>query len=162
MTRTASLIVLFLSAAAAASAHHGGGTFDSSRAVTYTGVLTRIDLVNPHAWVYFNVTDANGKVGAFRCEMRAASVLRRSGWTKEMFKAGQKVTIEGSPDKFDREFLLSQHHRSRGRQPHGPLRAVQQGARGARDHRRGGGGARSRDGRPASRTSPATGRPSSW
>jgi hypothetical protein len=101
MIRTASLLALFLSAAAAASAHHGGGTFDSSRAVTYTGVLTRIDLVNPHSWIYFNVTDANGKVGAYRCEMRAAGVLRRSGWTKEMFKAGQKVTIEGSPDKFD-------------------------------------------------------------
>ena len=37
----------------------------------------------------------------YRCEMRAATVLRRSGWTKEMFRAGQRITIQGSPDRID-------------------------------------------------------------
>lgn len=84
-----------------ARAHHGGGTFDSSREITLNGVLTRLDLVNPHSWIYFDVTDPNGKVSAFRCEMRSATTLRRSGWTKEKFKPGQKITVQGSPDRFD-------------------------------------------------------------
>ena len=33
--------------------------------------------------------------------MRAATVLRRSGWTAEMFKAGEPIKIEGAPDRFD-------------------------------------------------------------
>ena len=45
-----------------AFAHHGAGTFDLSKSVTYTGKLTRIEFVNPHSWLYFEVTDANGKV----------------------------------------------------------------------------------------------------
>ena len=72
---TACLSLMLTSFTSVASAHHGGGSFDGSRAVTYSGVLTRIDLVNPHSWIYFNVTDASGKVSAFRCEMRAAGVL---------------------------------------------------------------------------------------
>ena len=101
MIRGAACLLLLLSFAALPAAHHGGGTWDGSREVTLTGVLTRIDLLNPHSWIYFNVTDKSGKASAFRCEMRAAGVLRRSGWTKEMFRAGQRITIEGSPDKFD-------------------------------------------------------------
>jgi hypothetical protein len=49
-----------------------------------------------YSWIYFDVTAADGKVGAFRCEMRSATVLRRSGWTKEMFRAGLRITIQGS------------------------------------------------------------------
>jgi hypothetical protein len=83
------------------AAHHGGGSFDSTKAVEYKGVLRRLDLVNPHSWIYFDVTDAAGNVSSHRCEMRAATVLRRSGWTMERFKPGQRITIEGSADKFD-------------------------------------------------------------
>ena len=101
MIRDAAFVVVCFSFAQIAAAHHGGGTFDGSRAVEMTGKLTRLDLVNPHSWIYFDVTDKDGKVHAHRCEMRSATVLRRSGWTKEMFKAGQRITIEGSPDKLD-------------------------------------------------------------
>ena len=41
-------------------AHHGGGTFDNTRTVELTGTLTRLDLINPHSWIYFEVTDKNG------------------------------------------------------------------------------------------------------
>ena len=37
----------------------------------------------------------------WQCEMRAATVLRRSGWSAEMFKAGEPIKIEGAPDRFD-------------------------------------------------------------
>ena len=101
MMRTG-LIVAFVVAAAAAPtlAHHGFGTFDLSRSVTYTGKLTKLEFINPHSWLYFEVT-TNGKVQKFRCEMRSAHTLRRSGWTKELFPVGQQVTIDAAPDKAD-------------------------------------------------------------
>ena len=82
-------------------AHHGGGSFDLTRSVTYEGVLTKVELVNPHSWLYFDVKDPAGKVSHHRCEMRSVHVLRRSGWAKEQFPAGSAVTVEAAPDKID-------------------------------------------------------------
>jgi len=88
-------------AAGAASAHHGFGNFDRSREVALEGTITKIDFVNPHAYVYFEATNPDGTKTAKRCEMRAATVLRRSGWSPEMFKTGELIKIEGAPDRFD-------------------------------------------------------------
>ena len=99
--RSAAFIVVFMASAVPAFAHHGGGTFDLTRSVTYTGKLTRVELVNPHSWLYFDVTDPDGRVSHHRCEMRSVHVLRRSGWTSELFPVGQPITVEAAPDKVD-------------------------------------------------------------
>jgi hypothetical protein len=82
-------------ASGAALAHHGFGRFDRSKPVEYTGTITSIDFVNPHSYLYFDTTDANGEKLAMRCEMRAATLMRRSGWSEEMFAKGARVEIEG-------------------------------------------------------------------
>jgi hypothetical protein len=87
--------------AGTAGAHHGFGNFDRSREVSLSGTITGIDFVNPHAYVYFDVTGADGATAKHRCEMRAATVLRRSGWSGEMFKPGEPIEITGAPDRFD-------------------------------------------------------------
>jgi hypothetical protein len=87
--------------AAPALAHHGFGRFDPTKDVTIEGTLTGIDFVNPHAYMYFDAVDADGKVTPMRCEMRAATVLRRSGWSEEMFTAGKHVSISGNPHRDD-------------------------------------------------------------
>jgi hypothetical protein len=74
--------------------HHGISNFDLNRDLTLTGKVTRVDFVNPHSWLYVDVKGAS-----WRCEMRANTVLRRSGWTPDMFKVGSTVTITGSPDR---------------------------------------------------------------
>ena len=79
------------------SAHHGGGSFDLSKSITYNGVLTKVELVNPHSWLYFDVIGADGKVSHHRCEMRSVHVLRRSGWSKEQFPAGKAIIVEAAP-----------------------------------------------------------------
>ncbi len=94
-------VIVSMAFAQSAVAHHGGGTFDNRKEIELTGKLTRLDLINPHSWIYFDVTDKDGKVSAYRCEMRSATVLRRSGWTKDMFRIGQRITIQGSPDRLD-------------------------------------------------------------
>ncbi len=88
--------------AAAAYAHHGFGTFELSKTVSFAGAkLTRIELINPHSWLYFETTDEKGKVQKYRCEMRSAHVLRRSGWTSDLFPTNSKVNITASPDRAD-------------------------------------------------------------
>lgn len=86
---------------ALALAHHGGAEYDLGKTVEFKGKLTGVDMINPHAWLYFDVIGPDGKASHHRCEMRSVHVLRRSGWTKEMFPAGQQVTIEASPNRTD-------------------------------------------------------------
>jgi hypothetical protein len=101
MNRFIAVLAVFFASVVTASAHHGFGTFDLTKSVTYTGKLTRLEFINPHSWLYFETTDANGKVTKHRCEMRSAHTLRRSGWKEELFPIGQQVTIEAAPDRAD-------------------------------------------------------------
>jgi hypothetical protein len=84
-----------------AKAHHGFGTFLMNEDIAITGTVTGLDFVNPHSWLYLDVTQPDGKVVAMRCEMRSATTLRRSGWSPELFPVGKKITITGSPDRAD-------------------------------------------------------------
>jgi hypothetical protein len=101
MVRASACLVLTVALAAPAFAHHGAGTFELSKSVTFAGTLTKIEFINPHSWLYFEVKEADGKVSRHRCEMRSAHVLRRSGWTKELFPVGQQITVEAAPDRLD-------------------------------------------------------------
>jgi hypothetical protein len=58
-------------------------------------------MINPHSWLYFEVTQADGKVVKHRCEMRSVHTLRRSGWTQDLFPVGEQIAIEASPDRAD-------------------------------------------------------------
>jgi hypothetical protein len=84
-----------------ALAHHGGAEYDMTKTVVFKGKLTRVDMINPHSWIYFDVAEKDGKVSHHRCEMRSVHVLRRSGWTKENFPVGQQITVEAAPNKTD-------------------------------------------------------------
>jgi hypothetical protein len=88
--------------ASRAGAHHGFGNFAMDEDITISGVVTKMDFVNPHSWVHFEVTAADGTKSQHRCELRSATTLRRSGWTPEMFAAGQTITIQGSPDRAEK------------------------------------------------------------
>jgi hypothetical protein len=104
MTKTKSSLLLAVSCTAfvgAAHAHHGFGSFDLTKDLEVSGVVAKIDFVNPHSWLYLTVVDPSGQEANWRCEMRAATVLKRSGWSPEMFPQGQRVTITGSPDRND-------------------------------------------------------------
>ena len=102
MIRFAVLAAAAIAFAVPALAHHGAGTFELNKTVSFTGAkLTKIEFLNPHGWLYFEVTDASGKVSKHRCEMRSAHVLRRSGWTNDMFKAGERIDVTASPDRAD-------------------------------------------------------------
>jgi hypothetical protein len=87
--------------AAPVSAHHGFGRFDSRKEIELEGTLTGLDFVNPHSYVHFDTVGEDGKVLHMRCEMRAATVLRRSGWSPELFIPGARIVIKGRPHRDD-------------------------------------------------------------
>ena len=95
------VFVALLLAPSLALAHHGGSEYALNQTVEFKGKLTRVDLINPHSWLYFDVTDKDGQVSHHRCEMRSQHVLRRSGWTPDLFKVGQQITLEVSPNRTD-------------------------------------------------------------
>lgn len=94
------LLCALLLTAAPVLAHHGISNWDLNKDLTLTGTLTRVDLTNPHAWLYLEVKGAGTAAEAWRCEMRSAYALRRSGWTAEMFRIGSTITVNGSPERF--------------------------------------------------------------
>lgn len=87
--------------ASVASAHHGLANFDLNTDVTVSGTIKEIALINPHSWVYLDVVAEDGSVTEWKCELRGATVLRRSGWSEDMFPIGDPLTITGSPDRWE-------------------------------------------------------------
>jgi hypothetical protein len=91
-------ILALLLVASAASAHHGSSSqFDQSKTLEVSGVVVKIRFVNPHSYVYFDVTTDSGEVQNWRCEMRAATTLKRSGWSADMFPEGTRIHVNGVP-----------------------------------------------------------------
>lgn len=81
-------------------AHHGSAShFDASKEVNVTGTITRFAFTNPHAYVYFDVEDENGEIVEWRCESRAATAMKRAGWTKDTLTAGQEIEVTGIPGR---------------------------------------------------------------
>ena len=100
MARISSAVAL-IALSAPALAHHGFGRFNPADDIEVEGILTGLDFVNPHSWVYLDAVGADGETIAMRCEMRAATVLRRSGWSPDMFVPGVAIKITGNPHHDD-------------------------------------------------------------
>ena len=90
------VIALFLSAVGPALAHHAfSAEFDQAKPVKISGEITRLEWVNPHAWLFIESKDADGKVTPWRFEMGAPNALLRAGWSKSDIKVGTAVTVSG-------------------------------------------------------------------
>src|SRR6266540_3059614 len=81
-----------------AAAHHSfAAEFDSDKPITLTGIVTKVEWTNPHAWIYFNVKDpATGEMTNWGAEMGPPHGLQRRGWRRDTLKIGEQVTIAGS------------------------------------------------------------------
>jgi hypothetical protein len=91
---------LFLMFSGVLFAHHGtGASYDGSKEVTLTGIVTDFTWKNPHAQLYFDVKDQSGKVVSWAAELNSPGVLAREGWTRRKFKPGDVITITLNPSK---------------------------------------------------------------
>jgi hypothetical protein len=78
-------------------AHHSfDAEYDSKKTTTITGFVTKLDWVNPHAFVFIDTKDESGNVKSFKVEMGPPYALVRGGWTRDTVKVGDKVTVEAA------------------------------------------------------------------
>ena len=77
-------------------AHHAfGGEFDANRPVLLKGTITKVELVNPHAWIHLDVKGPDGTVQTWMIEGGPPNALLRRGFTKESMPVGSELIIDG-------------------------------------------------------------------
>ena len=81
-----------------AQAHHSYRViYDFSTTETLVGEVVTLELVNPHARLFVNVTNENGDVEEWMIEGPGKLSLARRGWTDDMFADGETITAVGNP-----------------------------------------------------------------
>ena len=97
--RTLFAAVVGLSAMATLSAHHSmSAEFDPSRTVEVRGLVTRFEWRNPHAKLYFDVTDVSGATTHWQAELAGgAGELKKKGWSASSVKTGDIIVAKGFP-----------------------------------------------------------------
>ena len=75
--------------------HHGDAGRYEEGLTTVSGTVVELQLVNPHSIIVVEVKDASGKVARWRGELGSPLSLRGWCWTRDVVKAGEKITIVG-------------------------------------------------------------------
>src|SRR5678815_1170917 len=96
----AAAILGLMGTAAPMWAHHAfAAEFDAKKPVHLEGVVSKVELINPHAWIHVDVKAPDGKVTTWMVEAGSPNVLLRRGFTKATVKVGTPVVVDGYQSK---------------------------------------------------------------
>ena len=100
LTILAAAMVVAASAIPLLAHHSFAAEFDSAKTVDFTGVVTKVEWMNPHVYFYVDVKDPQtGKITNWGCEMGSPNGLTRQGWNRNTLKIGMMIRVEGSAAK---------------------------------------------------------------
>lgn len=90
------VILIALLAAAQLLAHHAfSAEFDAKRPVQLKGTVTKMEWINPHAWIHIDVTMEDGNVEQWMIEGGTPNTLFRRGFTKQSLLPGTIIMVDG-------------------------------------------------------------------
>jgi Family of unknown function (DUF6152) len=89
------LLVSLFSISGSAFAHHGTANYDMTKVVTVKGTVTDFQFVNPHTLILFDVKNDQGVIEHWQAEATSPNHLVRAGWSKDIIKAGDQISISG-------------------------------------------------------------------
>jgi hypothetical protein len=83
----------------AAFAHHSlSGQFDTTKSFELNGVISRVDWVNPHTYIYIDVKQADGGPLTYKLESLPVAMMRKAGLSKqELIGDGKAVHFKAHP-----------------------------------------------------------------
>jgi hypothetical protein len=94
------LLIILVIIAAPIFAHHGNSNFDIDKKLTLKATVTDWVWANPHCWLKFDATDEKGNVVHWIAETsNPADMTNLGGWSKQVFKPGDHVTVTLQPVK---------------------------------------------------------------
>lgn len=82
------------------NAHHAfAAEFDAKKPIHLEGVISKVELINPHSWIHVDVKDKAGNVTTWMVEAGSPNVLLRRGINKNSIPKGTPVVVEGFQSK---------------------------------------------------------------
>ena len=107
MSRTLRAAVVLQFMTIPGCSHHSfSAEYDENKLVTVSGIVAKFEWVNPHALLYVEGKDAEGKAGSWKFEMGAPGGLESRGWKRTDLKEGDQITVDGYAAK-DRSNLAN-------------------------------------------------------
>jgi len=90
---------LLLNAAPVFAHHAFAAEFDAKKPLKLRGTVTKMEWINPHAWIHIDVKEPDGKVTSWMIEAGTPNTLFRRGFTKDSLAKGTEILVDGYQSK---------------------------------------------------------------